>query len=262
MQLNTYLKDTTTTSSCSAILAPLYPGIEELPLLKPPPYIHISTAFFASPVCGFVQIFKYRQSSLYFAPLLLNIDNTAIPAAVTFAAAKSAAVGRELEPDWTGHENPYHNLLAISPGTRLTKTHKTAAIERGSPIESNRRSESQIPNWRLPERYSQVLRDLRVVRCGMSTDRTTARLDRLSNSPVRLSFLDDSGTHTRCCRKGKEHEGLHGRYHLPNSIGREETGTREQAKSGEERAPTLVLHDICNASKTLPIRPSSLARKI
>jgi len=84
----------------------LYPGIEELPLLKLPPYIHTNTAFFASPVWGFVQTFKFRQSSLYFALLLLNIDNTAIPVAVTFAAAKSAAVGRELEPGWTGHENP------------------------------------------------------------------------------------------------------------------------------------------------------------
>lgn len=98
------------------MLAPLYPGIDELPLLKPPPYIHTNTAFFSSPTCGFVHTFKYKQSSLYTAPVLLKLARTANPTLVTFAASKSACVRFEAEPGLTGHEGPY-------PSTRLVFLH-------------------------------------------------------------------------------------------------------------------------------------------
>lgn len=76
----------------------------ELPELKPPPYSQTKTAFFASPVCGFVQTFRLRQSSLYTPFPLLNKANVCIPTAVTFAAAIPAAVTL-LEPLCrTGHE--------------------------------------------------------------------------------------------------------------------------------------------------------------
>jgi hypothetical protein len=84
--MRAYLNVTTTTSSSSANIAPLYAGEFEVPVVKPsiisvnkrakkkmgalfekkvlpPPYIHSITAFFGSPTCGLVQTLMLRQSS-------------------------------------------------------------------------------------------------------------------------------------------------------------------------------------------------------
>lgn len=101
---------TTITSSWSAILAPLYIGTVVVPLLKLPPYIQTSTAFFCSPTCGFVQTFKTKQSSLKVVPLGVDpCASTARLDAVTFAAARTAGGGRDVGEvlGITGHEFPW-----------------------------------------------------------------------------------------------------------------------------------------------------------
>lgn len=115
------MNETTTTSSVSTILAPLYPEYEEAPLLNPPPYIQTSTAFFDSPVCGFVQTFAYRQSSLYFPVESPKISDINIPALVRFAAEISAKEGPEELELLIGQFGPCKFLSVGGPGTKTEK---------------------------------------------------------------------------------------------------------------------------------------------
>ena len=118
----------------------------------------------------------------------------------------------------------------------MEPTYKSTAVEWCSAIERNWSRESQISNRRLSKRNAQILRDIRVVLCRMSTDRSAACLDRLSYSPIGRPLLEVSSKDTRCRRKGKNYKGPHGRIlskHEQQEIG------REKHQSGN--VPTLVL---------------------
>ncbi len=93
----------------------------------------------------------------------------------------------------------------------MEQTYKNTAVECCSAIERNRSRKSQISNRRLSKRNAQILRDIRVVLCRMSSDRSTACLDRLSYSPIGCPLPDISGKDTRCRRKGKNYEEPHRR---------------------------------------------------
>ena len=66
------------------------------------------TAFFASPTCGFVQMLRFKQSSLYLPLLLLRTPRTGMPAAVMLACLSACADGRPPGPegDRRGQEFP------------------------------------------------------------------------------------------------------------------------------------------------------------
>jgi hypothetical protein len=123
----------------------------------------------------------------------------------------------------------------------MEQTYKNTAIEWCSAIERNWSRESQISNRRLSKRNAQILRDIRVVLCRMSTDRSTACLDRLSYSPVRRPLLEISSKDTRCRRKGENNEGPHGRI-----LSKHEQQEIEKKMQQSGNVPTLVLRRASN----------------
>jgi hypothetical protein len=123
----------------------------------------------------------------------------------------------------------------------MEQTYKNIAVEWCSAIERNRSRESQISNRRLSKRNAQVLRDIRVVLCRMSTDRATACLDRLSYSPIGCPLLEISSKDTRGRRKGEYYEGPHGRI-----LSKHEQQEIERKKQQSGNVPTLVLRRASN----------------
>ena len=240
--VETYLIETTTTSSCSAILAPLYAGIDELPPWKPPPKIHSMTAFFASPVCGLVQTFKYKQSSLYTAAVLLNTSRTEAPAAVIFAASRELSDRVELFELLTGHEGPCDQLVRGFMRTGSLKTHEICSIEWCSAREVHWRREPKVSSRRLSKGNSKIFGNLRIIGGWMSRNRATICLNCLPHSPIGLSFLQN--LKPRCAGRGcgandEEGGGFHLQSHYLASIQKLEA-LKEEGKEQEKRRHKLV----------------------
>ena len=83
----------------------------------------------------------------------------------------------------TGQLGPY-TLVSSNLYSSSRQTHERSSIDRAIPCELDWSSESQISNWRLSIRNTQIFGDLGIVLCSMSIDRTTLSLYSLSNSPI------------------------------------------------------------------------------
>jgi hypothetical protein len=200
------------------------------------------TAFFASPVCGLVQTFKYKQSSLYIAAVLLNTPRTEAATAVIFAASRELSDRVELFELLTGHEGPCDQLIRGLLRIGSLEIHEICSIEWCNAREVHWRGEPKVSSWRLSKGNSKIFRDLRIIGGWMSRNRATICLNCLPHSPIGLSFLQN--LKSRCAGRGcgaDEEEG--GGFHLQSpyltSIQKLEA-LKEENKEQEKRRHKLV----------------------